>query len=48
MWYLFSADFFSINFYQLFRDQIMSVADVGPGGDDAVVTFEGVAILTPR
>jgi len=26
----------------------MSVADVGAGGEDAVVTFEGIAILTPR
>ncbi|KAI3417149.1 FACT complex subunit SSRP1 [Psidium guajava] len=33
---------------QVFRDRIMSVADVGPGGEDAVVTFEGIAILTPR
>ncbi|XP_019442642.1 PREDICTED: FACT complex subunit SSRP1-like [Lupinus angustifolius] len=33
---------------QVFRDQIMSRADVGAGGEDAVVTFEGIAILTPR
>ncbi|KAF7802947.1 FACT complex subunit SSRP1 [Senna tora] len=33
---------------QVFRDKIMSVADVGAGGEDAVVTFEGIAILTPR
>ncbi|KAI6700586.1 hypothetical protein NL676_014910 [Syzygium grande] len=33
---------------QVFRDRIMSVADVGAGGEDAVVTFEGIAILTPR
>ncbi|CAL0299008.1 unnamed protein product [Lupinus luteus] len=33
---------------QVFRDQIMSMADVGVGGEDAVVTFEGIAILTPR
>lgn len=26
----------------------MSMADVGAGGEDAVVTFEGIAILTPR
>jgi structure-specific recognition protein 1 len=24
------------------------MADVGAGGEDAVVTFEGIAILTPR
>jgi len=23
-------------------------ADVGAGGEEAVVTFEGIAILTPR
>ncbi|KAI4351361.1 hypothetical protein L6164_005734 [Bauhinia variegata] len=33
---------------QVFRDKIMSMADVGPGGEDAVVTFDGIAILTPR
>ncbi|XP_015879450.1 FACT complex subunit SSRP1 [Ziziphus jujuba] len=33
---------------QVFRNKIMSMADVGPGGEDAVVTFEGIAILTPR
>ncbi|KAJ4835588.1 FACT complex subunit ssrp1, partial [Turnera subulata] len=33
---------------QVFRDKIMSMADVGPGGEEAVVTFEGIAILTPR
>ncbi|TKY53784.1 FACT complex subunit SSRP1 [Spatholobus suberectus] len=33
---------------QVFRDKIMSMADVGAGGEDAVVTFEGIAILTPR
>ncbi|KAI4347620.1 hypothetical protein L6164_008418 [Bauhinia variegata] len=32
---------------QVFRDKIMSMADVGPGGEDAVVTFDGIAILTP-
>jgi len=26
----------------------MSMADVGAGGEDAVVTFESIAILTPR
>lgn len=26
----------------------MSMADVGAGGEEAVVTFEGIAILTPR
>ncbi|GLU01947.1 hypothetical protein SLE2022_192220 [Rubroshorea leprosula] len=33
---------------QVFRDKIMSVADVGAGAEEAVVTFEGIAILTPR
>ncbi|CAL5205895.1 unnamed protein product [Lathyrus oleraceus] len=33
---------------QVFRDRIMSMADVGAGGEDAVVTFDGIAILTPR
>nr|XP_029145610.1 FACT complex subunit SSRP1 isoform X2 [Arachis hypogaea] len=33
---------------QVFHDKIMSMADVGAGGEDAVVTFEGIAILTPR
>ncbi|KAI4389065.1 hypothetical protein MLD38_001329 [Melastoma candidum] len=33
---------------QVFRDKIMSMADVGAGGEDAVVMFEGIAILTPR
>lgn len=33
---------------QVFRDKIMSMADVGAGGEDAVVTFEGISILTPR
>ncbi|CAI8606451.1 unnamed protein product [Vicia faba] len=33
---------------QVFRDKIMSMADVGVGGEDAVVTFDGIAILTPR
>lgn len=26
----------------------MSMADVGPSGEEAVVMFEGIAILTPR
>jgi len=26
----------------------MSMADVGAGGEEAVVTFDGIAILTPR
>lgn len=26
----------------------MSMADVGAGGEESVVTFEGIAILTPR
>ncbi|XP_022774469.1 FACT complex subunit SSRP1-like [Durio zibethinus] len=33
---------------QVFREKIMSVADVGAGVEEAVVTFEGIAILTPR
>ncbi|KAK4761964.1 hypothetical protein SAY87_029848 [Trapa incisa] len=33
---------------QVFRDKIMSMADVGAGYEEAVVTFEGIAILTPR
>lgn len=33
---------------QVFREKIMSMADVGAGGEDAVVTFDGIAILTPR
>lgn len=34
--------------FQVFREKIMSMADVGAGGEEAVVTFEGIAILTPR
>ncbi|KAJ7974447.1 FACT complex subunit SSRP1 [Quillaja saponaria] len=33
---------------QVFREKIMSMADVGAGVEEAVVTFEGIAILTPR
>ncbi|KAJ6371392.1 hypothetical protein OIU77_001823 [Salix suchowensis] len=33
---------------QVFRDLIVQRADVGAGGEEAVVTFEGIAILTPR
>ncbi|KAM7267672.1 hypothetical protein ACFE04_009838 [Oxalis oulophora] len=33
---------------QVFREKIMSLADVGVGGEEAVVTFDGIAILTPR
>ncbi|XP_058744875.1 FACT complex subunit SSRP1-like [Vicia villosa] len=33
---------------QVFRDKIVSFVDVGDGGEDAVVTFESIAILTPR
>ncbi|KAK9040392.1 hypothetical protein V6N11_015555 [Hibiscus sabdariffa] len=33
---------------QVFREKIMSVADVGTGVEEAVVTFESIAILTPR
>lgn len=34
--------------FQVFREKIMSMSDVGAGGEEAVVTFEGIAILTPR
>ncbi|KAH6774499.1 high mobility group [Perilla frutescens var. hirtella] len=33
---------------QVFRDKIVSMADVGAGGEESVVTFDGIAILTPR
>eukprot|EP01018_Ginkgo_biloba_P011099 Gb_14151 [translate_table: standard] len=33
---------------QIFRDKIMSMADVGPSGEEAIALFEEVAILTPR
>ncbi|CAN6572090.1 unnamed protein product [Malus baccata var. baccata] len=33
---------------QVFRDKISSMADVGSGGEDAVTTFDSIAILTPR
>ncbi|GFP79264.1 fact complex subunit ssrp1 [Phtheirospermum japonicum] len=33
---------------QVFRDKIVSMADVGAGGEEAVVTFDGIGILTPR
>ncbi|XP_051140376.1 FACT complex subunit SSRP1 [Andrographis paniculata] len=33
---------------QVFRDRIVSMADVGAGGEEAVTTFDGIAILTPR
>ncbi|KAK4789581.1 hypothetical protein SAY86_016885 [Trapa natans] len=33
---------------QVFRDKIMSMADVGAGVEEAVSTFDGIAILTPR
>lgn len=33
---------------QVFREKVISMADVGAGGEEAVVTFEGIAILTPR
>ncbi|KAL3624158.1 FACT complex subunit ssrp1 [Castilleja foliolosa] len=33
---------------QVFRDKIVSMADVGTGGDEAVVTFDLIGILTPR
>ncbi|KAF5939807.1 hypothetical protein HYC85_020974 [Camellia sinensis] len=35
-------------FAQVFRDKIMSMSDVGAGNEESVVTFEGIAILTPR
>ncbi|CAI7848416.1 unnamed protein product [Closterium sp. NIES-53] len=33
---------------QIFQEQILARADVGPSGDEAVVEFEGVHVLTPR
>ncbi|CAH2045028.1 unnamed protein product, partial [Thlaspi arvense] len=33
---------------QVLRDKIMAMADVGTGVEEAVVTFESIAILTPR
>lgn len=33
---------------KVFRDKIVSMADVGAGGEEAVVNFDGIAILTPR
>ncbi|XP_071706635.1 FACT complex subunit SSRP1-like [Rutidosis leptorrhynchoides] len=33
---------------QVFREKIMSMADVGGGGEEAVVTFDTITILTPR
>ncbi|XP_057863516.1 FACT complex subunit SSRP1 isoform X3 [Cryptomeria japonica] len=33
---------------QVFREKIMSMADVGPSGAEAVALFEDIAILTPR
>ncbi|KAI3462955.1 hypothetical protein Pfo_019618 [Paulownia fortunei] len=33
---------------QVFREKIVSMADVGAGGEEAVITFDGIAILTPR
>ncbi|XP_059069864.1 FACT complex subunit SSRP1 isoform X2 [Cryptomeria japonica] len=33
---------------EVFREKIMSMADVGPSGAEAVALFEDIAILTPR
>ncbi|KAL8528300.1 hypothetical protein ACS0TY_005925 [Phlomoides rotata] len=33
---------------QVFQDKIVSMADVGAGGEEAVITFDGIAVLTPR
>ncbi|XP_024986699.1 FACT complex subunit SSRP1-like isoform X2 [Cynara cardunculus var. scolymus] len=33
---------------QVFRQTITNIADVGAGGEEAVVTFETITILTPR
>uniref|UniRef100_A0A7N0SZ33 FACT complex subunit SSRP1 n=1 Tax=Kalanchoe fedtschenkoi TaxID=63787 RepID=A0A7N0SZ33_KALFE len=33
---------------QIFRDKIVSMADVGAGAEESVVTFEGIQVLTPR
>lgn len=35
-------------YLKVFRNKIVSMADVTPGGEELVVTFEGIAILTPR
>lgn len=32
----------------MFRDKIVSMADVGAGVEESVVTFEGIQVLTPR
>jgi len=43
--------FFSVDakrMSQVFNDTIVAMADVSPGVEDAVVTFESIAILTPR
>lgn len=37
-----------LTLYKVFRDKILSMADVDPGGEEAAVTFDGVVILTPR
>ncbi|PWA92866.1 FACT complex subunit SSRP1 [Artemisia annua] len=33
---------------EVFREKIMSMADVGSGGEEAVVTFDTITILAPR
>jgi hypothetical protein len=33
---------------QVFREKILSMADVGPSGAEAIALFEDVHILTPR
>lgn len=33
---------------KVFLDKILARADVGSSSEDAVVTFDGIAILTPR
>ncbi|PIA62533.1 hypothetical protein AQUCO_00200505v1 [Aquilegia coerulea] len=33
---------------QVFHEKIQSMADVGASGEEAVATFDGIAVLTPR
>ena len=37
----------SVLYLQVLLDKILAMADVG-SSDEAVVTFEGIAVLTPR
>lgn len=50
IWWSFNW-FFNVDnviYVQVFRDKIVSMADVGAGGEEAVITFDGIAVLTPR